>query len=131
MPILTYIGYYLHLQWLIAAELPSKVLALGVTVIVLELFVLHLILGMFDFAFVLHPANCSFAAQACLSFLGSWQNIPFQSQMQAYTYCSHALRLLRPPALCISNSGSIIMAATLYRTYGYNFHSYAEISHPI
>ena len=61
---MTYIGCYLQLQWLIAAELSSKELALGVTAIVLELFVLHLILGMFDFAFVLNSANCSFAAQA-------------------------------------------------------------------
>ena len=64
LPILTYIGCYLQLQWLIAAELSSKELALGVTAIILELFVSHLILGMFDFAFVLNSANCSFTAQA-------------------------------------------------------------------
>ena len=90
LPILTYIGCYLQLQWLIAPELSSKELALGVTVIVLELFVSHLILGMFDFAFVLNSANCSFAAQA----LDRLDRLLYASQTVAAPYGCHSLRNL-------------------------------------
>ena len=83
LPILTYIRCYFQLEWLIMAELSPKELALGVTANVLELFLLHLILGILDFTFELNSANLSFAAQAF------WPSLPLSRIFHFRVRCRH------------------------------------------